>query len=49
MPRKTRSSRKKATGGLSKSSVKKIAAIAENTEDETFEDLISDFDIQGIV
>lgn len=47
MPRKTRSSRKKATGGLSESSVKKLAAIAENTEEETFEDLISDFDIQG--
>ena len=48
MPRKaTRASKKKTTSGLSKSSVQKIDAIAQKTEEETFADLINDFDLQG--
>lgn len=49
MPRKgTRTYRKKTAVGLSKSSVQKLTAIAEKTEDETFADLIKDFDIQAV-
>lgn len=47
MPRKARSNKRKAPAGLSKESVQKIGAIAKKTEEETFEDLINDFDIQG--
>ncbi len=44
MPRKRRS---KAPVGLSKKSKQTIGAIAQNTEEETFEALIHDFDVQG--
>ena len=47
MPKKAKSTKREAPVGLSKESVQKIGAIAEKTEEETFEALIHDFDIQG--
>ncbi|XP_064394174.1 uncharacterized protein LOC135341522 isoform X2 [Halichondria panicea] len=47
MPKKAKSSKKEAPVGLSKESVQKIGVIAEKTEEETFEALIHDFDIQA--
>ena len=50
MPRRAKSRRKSKTqgaGALSEASKKKLDAIAEETQGETLEDLLSDFDIQS--
>lgn len=44
MPKKRRS---RVRVGISKESVRKIGTIAQKTEEETFEALIHDFDVQG--
>lgn len=47
MPRRTRNTRKKEPSVPSAASKKKITAIAENTEGESVESLLDDFDIQS--
>ena len=46
MPRKTRNTRKKGPTATSAAS-KKTIAVAENTEGESLESLLDDFDIQS--
>ena len=47
MPRRTRNSRKKEACPPGAASKKKLAAIAEETEGESLDSLLDDFDIQS--